>query len=50
MPKKGQNFSKSTAASIDSGDAGIWATCEMHKEGKCIAELNDLFADVRASF
>ena len=49
VPKKGQSFSKSTAASIEPGDVGIWATCEMHKEGKCIAELNDLFDDVRAS-
>ena len=38
MPRKGT--SKPT---IDPGDAGIWATCEMGKEGKCTSELRDLF-------
>ncbi|KAL8934922.1 MAG: hypothetical protein Q9216_005667 [Gyalolechia sp. 2 TL-2023] len=38
MPKK--NFS---APSINPGDAGIWATCDMHKEGLCTIELKDFF-------
>ncbi|KAL8645180.1 MAG: hypothetical protein Q9210_006854 [Variospora velana] len=38
-PKK--NFS--TAPSINPGDAGIWATCDMHREGLCTVELKDLF-------
>ncbi|KAI4094150.1 MAG: hypothetical protein LQ344_002404 [Seirophora lacunosa] len=38
-PKK--NFS--TAPSINPGDAGVWATCDMHKEGLCTVELKDLF-------
>ncbi|KAL9015606.1 MAG: hypothetical protein Q9185_007005 [Variospora sp. 1 TL-2023] len=38
-PKK--NFS--AAPSINPGDAGIWATCDMHKEGRCTVELKDLF-------
>ncbi|OCK99545.1 uncharacterized protein K441DRAFT_653121 [Cenococcum geophilum 1.58] len=29
--------------SIEPGDAGIWATCDMRKEGKCVAELRDTF-------
>ncbi|KAL8924734.1 MAG: hypothetical protein Q9172_002552 [Xanthocarpia lactea] len=39
MPKK--RFS--SAPSINPGDAGIWATCDMHKEGLCTVELRDLF-------
>ncbi|KAL8808761.1 MAG: hypothetical protein Q9200_004046 [Gallowayella weberi] len=39
MPKR--NFSSSP--SINPGDAGIWATCDMHKEGLCTVELRDLF-------
>ncbi|KAL8858383.1 MAG: hypothetical protein Q9178_005064 [Gyalolechia marmorata] len=39
MPKK--RFS--SAPSINPGDAGIWATCDMHKEGLCAVELRDLF-------
>lgn len=31
---------------IESGDAGIWATCEMGKEGKCVGELRDLLEEV----
>ncbi|KAL9609586.1 MAG: hypothetical protein Q9167_005659 [Letrouitia subvulpina] len=31
------------ASTIEPGDAGIWATCDMHKEGKCTVELKDLF-------
>ncbi|KAL8926512.1 MAG: hypothetical protein Q9208_002839 [Pyrenodesmia sp. 3 TL-2023] len=38
-PKK--NYS--AAPSIKPGDAGIWATCEMHKEGLCTVELKDFF-------
>lgn len=41
VPKKGQpNYA---APSIEPGDSGIWATCEMGKEGKSTAELRDLF-------
>ena len=46
VPKKGQaNYA---APSIEPGDAGIWATCEMGKEGKCTAELRDLFEEYAA--
>jgi tRNA acetyltransferase TAN1 len=46
VPKKGQaNYA---APSIEPGDAGIWATCEMGKEGKCTAELKDLFEQYAA--
>ncbi|KAL9047368.1 MAG: hypothetical protein Q9214_000035 [Letrouitia sp. 1 TL-2023] len=31
------------AITIEPGDAGIWATCDMKKEGKCTVELRDLF-------
>ena len=43
VPKKGQ--SNYVAPSIEPGDSGIWATCEMVKEGKSTAELRDLFED-----
>ncbi len=36
----------SPGPSIHPGDAGIWATCDMHREGQCTAELKDLFNDV----
>ncbi|KAL8789088.1 MAG: hypothetical protein Q9213_001351 [Squamulea squamosa] len=39
MPKR--RFS--SALSINPGDAGIWATCDMHKEGLCTIELKELF-------
>ena len=43
VPKKGQpNY---VAPSIEPGDSGIWATCEMGKEGKSTAELRDLFEE-----
>lgn len=46
VPKKGQ--SKYVAPSIEPGYSGIWATCEMGKEGKCTAELRDLFEQYAA--
>ncbi|KAL8900616.1 MAG: hypothetical protein Q9207_005611 [Kuettlingeria erythrocarpa] len=36
-PRKGFT----SAPSINPGDAGIWATCDMHKEGLCTVELKD---------
>ncbi|KAL8674288.1 MAG: hypothetical protein Q9168_001281 [Polycauliona sp. 1 TL-2023] len=33
----------SSAPSINPGDTGIWATCDMHREGQCTIELKDLF-------
>ncbi|KAI4141722.1 MAG: hypothetical protein L6R39_005213 [Caloplaca ligustica] len=39
LPKK--NFS--SAPSINPGDVGIWATCDMHKEGHCTVELKGFF-------
>ena len=43
VPKKGQ--SDPITSSIEAGDSGIWATCELGKEGKSTAELRDLFED-----
>ena len=37
------------APAIEAGDAGIWVTCDLNKEGKCTAELTDLFDEVRAT-
>ena len=42
-PKKNQ--AANTALTINPGDCGIWATCDMHKEGKATAELRDLFEE-----
>ena len=41
-PKKS---SPQYAASIEPGDAGIWATCARGKEGKSTFDLRDLFQD-----
>ncbi|KAL9128368.1 MAG: hypothetical protein Q9217_002947 [Psora testacea] len=41
-PKKGN---QSTAHAMESGCAGIWATCAMGKEGKSTTDLRDLFED-----
>ena len=46
VPMKGQG--SYAAPIIEPGDAGIWATCEMGKEGKCTAELRDLFNEYAA--
>lgn len=35
---------------IKAGDAGIWVTCDMHKEGVCTAECKDLFNEVWYNF
>lgn len=43
VPKKGQ--SNYVGPSIESGDSGIWATCEMGREGKSTAQLRDLFEE-----
>jgi len=46
VPKKtGHNYA---APTIEPGDSGIWATCEMGKEGKCTGELRDLFEEYAA--
>lgn len=43
VPKKGQQHHH--PLSIDPGDAGIWVTCVMGKEGKCNSELRELFEE-----
>lgn len=43
VPKKGQHHNH--PPSIEPGDAGIWVTCEMGKEGKCTSDLRDLFEE-----
>ncbi|KAI9822428.1 MAG: hypothetical protein M1827_000147 [Pycnora praestabilis] len=43
VPRRGDKGSSGQALSIESGDTGIWATCEKGKEGKCVGELRDLF-------
>nr|POE64853.1 uncharacterized protein c25h2.10c [Quercus suber] len=46
VPRKGDNSAtQPTAKVIEPGDSGIWATCNKGKEGKCIGELRDLFAE-----
>lgn len=43
-PKKGHSYAP---ARIESGDVGIWVTCDKNKEGLCTIELRDLFEEVR---
>lgn len=45
-PKKGHSYAP---ASIESGDVGIWVTCDKNKEGLCTMELRDLFEEVRTT-
>lgn len=48
VPKKSRT--NSSTASIESGDCGIWVTCDKDKEAKCTAELRDLFEQVEHHF
>ena len=47
MPRKGGNNAY-TAQTIQPGDSGIWATCNKGREGKCVAELRELFTEYAA--
>lgn len=31
---------------IDTGDSGVFVTCDMGREGKCMAEAVDVFSQV----
>ncbi|TID13959.1 hypothetical protein E2P81_ATG07026 [Venturia nashicola] len=46
-PKQGYKGGGKSAYSrdIEPGDVGIWASCNKGKEGKCVAELKDLFQE-----
>ena len=46
VPKTGQTAADRALTIIDPGDAGIWVTCDMYKEGKCTAEARDIFNEV----
>lgn len=35
---------------IESGDSGVLVTCDIGREGKCIAEAVDLFSQVSSVF
>ncbi|KAK1142449.1 hypothetical protein N8T08_007811 [Aspergillus melleus] len=41
--KGGGNWQKGKGAIIESGDCGVFVTCDKGKEGKCIPEAVDLF-------
>lgn len=43
----GAKYKKSRGASIEGGDSGVFVTCDMGKETRCIAEALDLFSQVR---
>lgn len=44
VPRQYENTA-SQSKTIQPGDSGIWATCDKGREGKCIGELRDLFAE-----
>ncbi|KAH8423788.1 uncharacterized protein LDX57_001546 [Aspergillus melleus] len=44
--KGGGNWQKGKGAIIESGDCGVFVTCDKGKEGKCIPEAVDLFTQV----
>ena len=43
VPKKGQ--SNYVPPSVEPGDSGVWATCQLGREAKSTAELRDLFEE-----
>ncbi|KAK5108625.1 hypothetical protein LTR62_008116 [Meristemomyces frigidus] len=47
VPRKGDR-SAYTSRTINPGDSGIWATCNKGREGKCVNELRELFAEYAA--
>ncbi|KAK5159200.1 hypothetical protein LTS14_002342 [Recurvomyces mirabilis] len=47
VPRQGGNNAY-TAQTIQPGDSGIWATCNKGREGKCVAELRELFTEYAA--
>jgi len=49
VPKKGQTTADTALTMINPGDAGIWITCDMYKEGKCTAEARDICNEVGRS-
>lgn len=49
-PRQDKRNETSQTLSIEPGDAGIWATCDMGKESRCVGELKNLFEEVRWIF
>lgn len=49
VPKRGQTTADTALTMINPGDAGIWITCDMYKEGKCTAEARDICNEVGRS-
>jgi tRNA acetyltransferase TAN1 len=43
--KKGGKY-QSKGPSLESGDWGVFVTCDIGKESKCIAETQDVFSQV----
>ncbi|KAI9784418.1 MAG: hypothetical protein M1816_000842 [Peltula sp. TS41687] len=44
-PNKYGSAHGSDVQAIETGDAGIWATCQMGKEGKCVGELREILEE-----
>ncbi|KAF2835796.1 hypothetical protein M501DRAFT_941226, partial [Patellaria atrata CBS 101060] len=44
-PRKSGSEDPTQSHSIEAGDVGIWATCNLKMEGKCVSELKDLFGE-----
>ncbi|KAJ5601653.1 THUMP domain protein [Penicillium lagena] len=42
--KGGRKYQQSKGPSLESGDWGVFVTCDIGKEGKCIAETQDVFS------
>lgn len=49
VPRNNENNQTTPKIMIQPGDSGIWATCDKGREGKCIGELRDLFAEYAES-
>ena len=46
VPRKNQTAADTATILIHPGDAGIWVTCDLHREGKCTVEARDFFTEV----
>lgn len=45
VPRKNDGNSATQPRVIQPGDSGIWITCNKGKEGRCVSEMKDVFAE-----
>ncbi|KAF2671790.1 THUMP domain-containing protein [Microthyrium microscopicum] len=45
VPRKGGDSKSKRQREPEAGDSGIWVSCDMQREGKCVSELRPLFEE-----